>query len=65
MTARDDITYNTPGYEATAYEWAMDDSPLSLGETGAGFLVDPALCGDGFPRNECPNGPRCADRTAS
>lgn len=62
MTARDDITYNTPGHETGALEWAMDDSPLALGETGAGFLVDPALCGDGFPRNACPNGTRCASR---
>lgn len=59
MTARDDITYNTPSHETEALAWAMDDSPLSLGETGAGFLVDPSLCGDGFPRNNCPNGDRC------
>ena len=63
MLMRDNITYNTPGHETEALEWAMDDSPITLGETGAGLFVDPSLCGDGFPRKECPNGNRCADRS--
>jgi hypothetical protein len=25
-------------------------------------MIDPNLCGDGFPREECPNGDKCADK---
>lgn len=48
-------------YENSADQWVHDEGPLEFGELGAGFLIDPGLCGDGFPRKECPNGERCAD----
>lgn len=38
---RDDITYSIPTHENEADRYAMDDSPVRLGETGAGLgLVD-------------------------
>ena len=48
-------------YENELDRWVHDEGPLGLGELGAGLLADPSLCGDGFPREECPNGARCAD----
>jgi hypothetical protein len=50
-------------YENSADRWVQDEGPLELGELGAGIGIDPSLCGDGFPREECPNGEKCADKT--
>jgi hypothetical protein len=50
-------------YENPVDAWVHDEGPLELGELGAGVGIDPSLCGDGFPREECPNGEKCADRS--
>lgn len=34
---RDDITYSVPSYENEADRYAQDETPLRLGETGAGL----------------------------
>lgn len=34
---RDDITYSVPAYENEADRYAADESPIRLGETGAGL----------------------------
>lgn len=34
---RDDIVYSVPSYENEADRYAMDESPLRLGELGAGL----------------------------
>jgi hypothetical protein len=49
-------------YENFADEWAHSEGPLEVGELGAGVGIDPSLCGDGFPKAECPNGEKCADK---
>ena len=39
---RDDIAYSVPSYENAAERYAADESPLRLGELGAGLgLGDP------------------------
>lgn len=56
---RDDIAYSVPAHENEADRYVMDDSPLRLGELGAGLgLGDPvaqdtqALTNPRFP-NGC------------
>lgn len=49
-------------YENPVDQWVHDEGPLELGELGAGVGIDPSLCGDGFPKSECPNGAMCVDK---
>jgi hypothetical protein len=49
-------------YENPVDRWVHDEGPLEVGELGAGMGVDPSLCGDGYLREKCPNGTKCADK---
>jgi hypothetical protein len=61
---RDDIAYSIPDWETSIDRYVMDESPLRLGELGAGLGLGnphPDRCRDGVPRTECPYGDLCAD----